>query len=56
MLLVPVLLAVSTLRPDILLFSRSTKKGIIIELTWPCEENIGQWHEKKSILSPMLFN
>ena len=41
-------LAVSTLRPDILLFSRSTKKVIIIELTCPCEENMSQWHEEKS--------
>ena len=57
MLVVPVFLAVSTLRSDILLFSRSTKKVIIIELTCPCEENKIQWHEEKSgILSPMLFN
>ena len=48
MLVVPVFLAVSTLRPDILLFSRSTKKVIIIELTCPCEENMSQWHEEKS--------
>ena len=40
-------LAVSTLRPDILLFSMSTKKVIIIELTCPCEENLSQWHEEK---------
>ena len=48
MLVVPVFLAVSTLRPDILLFSRYTKKVIIIELTCPCEENMSQWHEEKS--------
>ena len=48
MLVVPVFLSVSTLRPDILLFSRSTKKVIIIELTYPCEENMSQWHEEKS--------
>ena len=41
-------LAVSTLRPDIILFSMSTKKVIIIELTYPCEENLSQWHEEKS--------
>ena len=46
-LVVPVFLAVSTLRPDILLFSRSTKKVIIIEQTRPCEENMSQWHEEK---------
>ena len=48
MLVVPVFLAVSTLRPDILLFSWSTKKVIIIELTCPCEENMSQWHDEKS--------
>ena len=48
MLVVPVFLAVSTLRPDILLFSRSTKKVIITELTCPCEENMSQRHEEKS--------
>ena len=48
MLLVPVFLAVSTLRPDILPFLRSTKKVIIIELTCPCEENMSQWHEQIS--------
>ena len=48
MLVVPVFLAVSTLGPDILLFSRSTKKVIFIELTCPCEENMSQWHEEKS--------
>ena len=47
MLVVPVFLAVSALCPDILLFSRSTKKLIIIELTCPCEENMSQWHEEK---------
>ena len=48
MLVVPVFLAVSTLRLDILLFSRSTKKVIIIELTCPCEQDMSQWHEEKS--------
>ena len=48
MLVVPAFLAVSILRPDILLFLRSTKKVIIIELTCPCEENMSQWHEEKS--------
>ena len=43
-----VFLAVSTLRPDVLLFSRSSKKVIITELTCPCEENMSQWHEEKS--------
>ena len=48
MLVVWVFLAVSSLRPDILLFLRSTKKVIIIELTCPCEEIMNQWNEEKS--------
>ena len=50
-LVVPVFLAVSTPHQDVLLFSVSTKKMIIIELTYPCEENSdikSQWHEEKS--------
>ena len=47
MLVVPLFLAVCILRPHILLFSRFTKKVIIIELTCPCEENIRQWREEK---------
>ena len=42
MLVVPVFLAVSALGPDLLLFSGSTKKVIIIELTCPCQENMSQ--------------
>ena len=45
MLVVRVVLAVIS---SILLFSRSTKKVIIIELTCPCEENMSQCHEEKS--------
>ena len=48
MLVAPVFLSVSTLRPDILLLLSSAKKVIIIELTCPCEENMSQWHEEKS--------
>ena len=48
-LVVPVFLAVSTLRPAILLFLRSTKKVIIIDLSYPCEDNMSSWHEKKSL-------
>ena len=40
MLVVPGFITISTLCPDILLFSVSTKKVIIIELTCPCQENI----------------
>ena len=48
MLVVPLFLTVSTYHPDILLFSMSNKKVIIIELSCPCEENMRQWHEEKS--------
>ena len=48
MLVVPVFLAVSTLRPNILIFWRSTEKVIIIGLACPCEENMSQWHKEKS--------
>ena len=47
-LVIPSFLSVSSLRPDILLFSCSTRMVIIIELTCPCEENMSQWHEEKS--------
>ena len=40
-----IFLVVSTLRPDILLFSRSTEKVIISELTCPYEENMS--HDMK---------
>ena len=48
MLVVPVFIAVSTLRPNILIFWRSTEKVIIIGLACPCEENMSQWHKEKS--------
>ena len=47
-LVIPSSLAISSLRPDILIFSPSSRKVIIIELTCPCEENMGDWHEEKS--------
>ena len=42
------LLTVSTPLPDILLFSMSFKKAIIIELTCSCEEDMSQWYDEKS--------
>lgn len=48
MLVALVSLTVSTLCPNILLFSISTKKMIIIEVTCPCKENMSQWNEEKS--------
>ena len=35
-------------RPDIVIFSKSKKHVILIELTCPCEENIEFWHTDKS--------
>ena len=45
---VPSFLTVTALRPDIVLFSSSTKTTILIELTCPCEENMPHWHDKKT--------
>ena len=47
-LVIPAFLTISTLRPDILLFSILTKKVVIIELTSPCEENMAEWHKVKT--------
>ena len=41
-LVVPPFLAITLLRPDILLYSSSAKKCIILELTCCCEENMEQ--------------
>ena len=46
-LVVPPFLAITRLRPDLLLYSVKTKICIIIELTCCCEENIEDWHRKK---------
>ena len=45
MLVVSVFLTVSTFYP--LLFSMSTTKVIIIEMTYPCEENMSHWHGER---------
>ena len=44
---VPSFLTVTTLHPDIVLYSCSIKAVIIIELTCPCEDNMPYWHDKK---------
>ena len=33
--------------PDILLFSKSSKRAVLLELTCPCEENMENWHSQK---------
>ena len=39
--------AISQLRPDIVLYSISTKTVILLETTCPFEENLEVWHNKK---------
>ena len=58
---VPSFLTVTTLRPDIVLYSCSIKAVITIELTCPCEENMPYWHDKKrenyhSLCTPIKAN
>ena len=45
----PVEITDTRLRPDIVIWSKSTKKVIIIELTVPWEENIETAHERKML-------
>ena len=46
-LVIPPTIAISQLRPDIHLYSTSTKTVKVLELTGPCEENIESWHATK---------
>ena len=46
-LVIPSFIAVSQLRPDIVLYSISTKTFILLELTCLCEENMEVRHSKK---------
>ena len=46
-LVFPSFIAITCLRPDIVLFSTSIKTVIILELTCPCDENMEEWHQKK---------
>ena len=43
----PVHIAFTQLRPDITIFSNSLRNVILIELTYPCEENMESWHSTK---------
>ena len=49
-------IAISALRPDIVLFSNALKRAILIELTCPCEENMESWHSDKLIKYSGLLN
>ena len=46
-LVIPPAIAILQLRPDILLYSTTTKTVIIVEFTCPCEENMESWHATK---------
>ena len=45
--LFPFQLALTELHPDILLFSKSSKRAILLELTCPCDKNMENWHCQK---------
>ena len=45
--LFPFQLALTKLSSDILLFSKSLKPAVLLELTCPCEENMENWHSQK---------
>ena len=40
-------IAITSLRPDLIVFCNRMKRIIIIELTCPCEENMESWHSIK---------
>ena len=43
----PFQLALTELHPDIVLFSKSSKRVVPLEWTYPCEENMESWHSQK---------
>ena len=43
----PVQIAFTQLRPDITNFSNNLRKVVLIELTYPCEENMESWQSTK---------
>ena len=43
----PVHIAFTQLRPDIKIFSNSLRKIILIELRYPCEDNVESLHSTK---------
>ena len=44
----PIQMALTELRPDIVIFSNSLRRVILVELTCPCEENMPSWHTTKT--------
>ena len=45
--LFPFELALTESHPDILLFSKSSKRAVLLELTYPWKEDVASWHSKK---------
>ena len=43
----PPQIAITQLRPDVVIFSKSLKRVVLVELTCPCEENMNSWHNSK---------
>ena len=44
----PAHIALTQLRPDVVLFSSKLQRVVLIELTCPCEENMDSWHMTKT--------
>ena len=55
-LVFPAFIAITTSRPDIVIYSKSTKTVILLELTCPCEENFQERHSDKVIKYSALCN
>ncbi|XP_057310604.1 uncharacterized protein LOC130648569 [Hydractinia symbiolongicarpus] len=49
-------IAISELKPDLVLYSNDLKRVIIVELTCPCEENMNAWHSTKVAKYSCLMN
>ena len=45
--LFPFQLPLTGLHPDILLFSKSSKRAVLLQLTCPCEEDMEKWYSQK---------
>jgi hypothetical protein len=43
----PQVVALTSYKPDVVIYSLSSKKCIVVELTSPVEENIEHWHKEK---------
>ena len=55
-LVFPAFIAITTSRPDIVLYSKIQKTVVLIELTCPCEENFQERHSDKVLRYSSLCN